>query len=97
MMELLKCPFCGGEVEIAEHYFNTPYWKIKCSKPHCIGQFGWAFCDKEDAIAAWNRRIEPDELIEFRAKYQAVKKELDRINQIGRTASEAVDEQRELK
>lgn len=71
MTELLKCPFCGGTAETysyeAEHdiydkdtlgYVDTEYYtKYGIGCPNCgcvIGEQN----SEEQAIAAWNRRVE---------------------------------------
>lgn len=54
-VELSKCPFCGGEAKIID--FSSSYithvW-IEC--PKCLSRTV-AFCNKEEAITAWNRRV----------------------------------------
>lgn len=49
------CPFCGGEAEIIKaHLFGGDIYICRCVD--CVAQS--AFCGtKEEAIAAWNRRV----------------------------------------
>lgn len=60
---LLPCPFCGGE---ARWRYRKPYGYVLCKK---CGVSTGAFPDsyeeadgKKDAIAAWNRRAEPEKI-----------------------------------
>ena len=60
-MTLLPCPFCGGEADIEEisgnPFTNEPYtWAVGCKDCNV----GWYKETKEDAIAAWNRRVQPE-------------------------------------
>lgn len=64
--ELRPCPFCGGEAEIN---FVPPFvhprngrkglerWQIFCDS---CGVFTPGMLTKEEAIEAWNRRVEDD-------------------------------------
>ena len=57
---LLPCPFCGGEADIEEisgnPFTDEPYtWAVGCKDCN----IGWYKETKEDAIAAWNRRVQP--------------------------------------
>lgn len=54
-VELRKCPFCGGEAKIIDisSSYITHVW-IEC--PKCLSRTV-AFCNKEEAIDAWNRRV----------------------------------------
>lgn len=51
MKELKKCPFCGGEAEIAGYKI---FWVI-CKE--CTAETK-GFDTREEAIEAWNRRAE---------------------------------------
>lgn len=56
--ELKPCPFCGGEAEL--NRINTAaVWAIEVRCPHCGCGTDCAEM-KAEAIAAWNRRAEPD-------------------------------------
>lgn len=53
-VELLACPFCGGQCQI----YTTP-WPLKEFTPRCILcdsiRMSW-FNSREAAISAWNTR-----------------------------------------
>lgn len=51
MEELKKCPFCGGEAKIVGY---SLFW-IVCEE--CLAETA-GFATKEEAIKAWNRRVE---------------------------------------
>ena len=60
MTNLLPCPFCGGNASIPESY---PYHHLVfCTSCGCKTDI----CDTEaEAIAAWNRRVEPKVTVEI--------------------------------
>ena len=68
MEELKPCPFCGGEIE--ERGGSCNYNKgiitldLKCEKCGTIFKFKskWTVNPYEEAIEAWNRRTESEEL-----------------------------------
>jgi len=50
-MELLPCPFCGGEAHLVQPHDNSrPY--VMCITSYCTSPK----MDDAKAIAAWNRR-----------------------------------------
>ena len=54
--KLLPCPFCGGEAEI-DSRGNS--WQAWCR--HCATiQMGEFYDTEANAIAAWNRRTQPE-------------------------------------
>jgi Restriction alleviation protein Lar len=57
-VNLLPCPFCGGEAKIVQ---NTDYIVfIGCESPECLGCFAIPVpgCDMRHLIAErWNRRV----------------------------------------
>lgn len=57
MAELKKCPFCGGEavLEELEHDDYKEYLVYCCE---CSGMVEEWRKTKEEAIEAWNRRVE---------------------------------------
>ena len=58
MEELKPCPFCGAKATLwREGGVDRPY-HILCG---CGGRVGW-FETREEAIEAWNRRTESEEL-----------------------------------
>lgn len=60
MAELKPCPFCGGKAKIAMTT-DAGNYEVQCTKcPANVGRM-W-FWKKKEAIEAWNRRYEPQEL-----------------------------------
>ncbi|MBO5921926.1 MAG: Lar family restriction alleviation protein [Bacteroidaceae bacterium] len=57
-VELLKCPFCGGEAElhVTKHIPNGYDYTPRCKIPSCCGRITKKFNVKETAILFWNRR-----------------------------------------
>ena len=58
MDDLKRCPFCGGEGCIQRHEFigYTDTFGVVCLD--CCCETRQFFETKEDAIEAWNRRVE---------------------------------------
>lgn len=56
-VEMKKCPFCGGDGTL-NHYPDDGYLPM-CSK--CDGMVEKWFKTEEEAIAAWNSRVEQEE------------------------------------
>ena len=54
--KLRNCPFCGGEATLWNEYPAYRPWHILCG---CGGRVGY-FRTKEEAVAAWNRRVGDD-------------------------------------
>ena len=52
MEELLKCPFCGGEAELHSGLLTNWVLCLQC------GVETRAKLNKQEAIAAWNRRVD---------------------------------------
>lgn len=50
-LELMPCPFCGGEPQVTEALNEV--W-VRCSQ--CNSSNGLSTADEARAIAAWNRR-----------------------------------------
>ena len=58
MKDLLSCPFCGGMASIVEDPFvAVPMYQCYCVE--CNAASGKSL-EKEDAMAAWNRRADGD-------------------------------------
>ena len=61
MTELKPCPFCGSSDveamldEYAPEGRKIDWWMIKCWR--CSAEFRTIFCDKENVIQQWNRRL----------------------------------------
>lgn len=62
MTELKPCPFCGRMPNIIERKTSTKSnFRIECKNMNCqiiVGTF--AFLTVEEAIEAWNRRVDND-------------------------------------
>lgn len=58
---LKPCPFCGGEGNVEEHPFMTipNSYCVKC--PVCKCQTSQFFNSEQEAIDAWNRRVNHEE------------------------------------
>ena len=56
--ELKPCPFCGGDVEIAEGMNEA--W-VSCSNKQCGMGASGMFSTRKKAIAAWNTRAHVNE------------------------------------
>lgn len=56
--ELKRCPFCGSPGEV-EHREYSGTWIVQCSNGECPASYmiGWDYETEEDAIDAWNRRV----------------------------------------
>jgi Lar family restriction alleviation protein len=57
--ELKPCPFCGGTAKAQKSKLIIGAYEVKCRNGHINGHI-WE--NKADAIAAWNRRADGDEL-----------------------------------
>lgn len=57
-MELLPCPFCGGEGYTAE-VADESAWAVYCKQ--CGASTGWMSIDETECIEAWNQRQPGDE------------------------------------
>lgn len=57
MDKLKRCPFCGGEPCIQEHRFMgfTNTYGVVCLD--CCAETRQFYDTEEEAIAAWNRRV----------------------------------------
>ena len=53
-MELLPCPFCGGEAALL---IDSSYYAGGCADEECGSATMW-HVDRDEAIAAWNRRAQ---------------------------------------
>lgn len=54
MEELLKCPFCGGSVDMHYGIFTDDVF-VRCIECKASSD---VFLEEFQAIAAWNRRVE---------------------------------------
>lgn len=58
MDKLLPCPFCGGEAKICHvHIASGWHWEVICQECGCCTD---GYGKDWRAIAAWNRRVQPD-------------------------------------
>lgn len=57
--DLKPCPFCGSPAELREtHRVPTGYnYTPRCTVTSCAGRLSKLWMNKEDAISAWNRRV----------------------------------------
>lgn len=56
-IKLLPCPFCGGKASIGKT-IDGMNWQIVCrGECRCTSAY---FAQKENAVAAWNRRPAPE-------------------------------------
>lgn len=70
--ELKSCPLCGSKAELKEaHYLESerPYSYVHCTDEHCVLSHNTAHFsgpdetrNSENAIAAWNQRLNVPEL-----------------------------------
>lgn len=79
-LKLLPCPFCGGEAEYYKRYIGYgssglgahDWFSVKCEKCRTKSD---EYKTEAEAIAAWNRRAEPESVSLVRcgecAKYQS--------------------------
>lgn len=60
MINLKKCPFCGGDAEIFStgDYLKKTFYRIHCKKFCCL-QVNF-YSSKIAAVEAWNRRANDD-------------------------------------
>lgn len=58
MAELKKCPFCGGEAVLEELEYDDKYKEYLVYCCECSGMVEKWRKTKEEAIEAWNRRVE---------------------------------------
>lgn len=59
MSELKPCPFCGGEASVEIKWGN--WFLVRCNNCPCDLGRSW-FPKKRQAIEAWNRRSENNEV-----------------------------------
>ena len=58
MIELKKCPFCGGEASIV-YYGNVKFATVRCNECGACGPY-LNRLNEEMAVYAWNWRHEED-------------------------------------
>ena len=70
--KLLPCPFCGGEVQLFKDDWNKyGAYCVECEATVGVHlDKGWRaiLANKEEAIAAWNRRAETEAMPEKEAQ-----------------------------
>lgn len=61
--ELKCCPFCGARGTVRKK-INLKAWIVECSNVKCPASYmiGYDYDSKEEAIEAWNRRVQNDEI-----------------------------------
>lgn len=61
-IDLLPCPFCGGEADIYSYRRSGPWYRIRCSGDGCpINPMTYSRRTLEQAAADWNHRPKPEE------------------------------------
>ena len=67
-LRIKPCPFCGGEAKLVRLKPKSEFYVVACSC--CGARTNFYYLIEQDAIKAWNRRVEPtftpDELDEIR-------------------------------
>ena len=59
MTDLKPCPFCGSKPEWSSHRnYKAAVYYIRCPNPDCMSAETKHYWNEEDAIKAWNRRVE---------------------------------------
>lgn len=67
--KLKPCPFCAGE---AESRLYDCEWFVQCIQ--CFNSTAADHAGEDEAVAAWNRRVEPDaESDQLRAEVEALR------------------------
>ena len=59
--EVKPCPFCGGEARMLHNMSKTDYW-VECMNCKTCSPGDLNNHTKEEAIAAWNTRVEPQKV-----------------------------------
>ena len=60
MDKLLPCPFCGGEATISDGGYSGEKFLARCRELSCPAASGFIRKTHDEAIAAWNRRAQPE-------------------------------------
>ena len=60
MDKLLPCPFCGGEATISDGGYSGEKFLVRCRELSCPAASGFIRKTHDEAIAAWNRRAQPE-------------------------------------
>ena len=60
MDNLLPCPFCGGEATISDGGYSGEKFLARCRELSCPAASGFIRKTHDEAIAAWNRRAQPE-------------------------------------
>lgn len=58
-MDLKPCPFCGSKAELHKRDVLDTSYIVECSNGTCPASYmlGWDYETEEEAIEAWNRRV----------------------------------------
>ena len=58
MIELKRCPFCGGEAKLTKLESSNEFF-VGCTNGGCaVIPVTWTYKTETKAIAAWNNRID---------------------------------------
>ena len=61
MIELKRCPFCGGEAKLLKIKITDEFY-VRCTNGKCaVTPKTWIYKNKIKAIAAWNNRVYEEE------------------------------------
>ena len=60
MDKLLPCPFCGGEATISDGGYSGEKFLARCRELSCPASSGFIRKTHDEAVAAWNRRAQPE-------------------------------------
>ena len=60
MDKLLPCPFCGGEATISDGGYSGEKFLARCRELSCPAASGFIRKTHDEAVAAWNRRAQPE-------------------------------------
>lgn len=63
MIELKRCPFCGGEAKLTKlKPFNEYEFFVECMNVSCaVIPVTWHYKTEIEAVNAWNYRVDEEE------------------------------------
>ncbi len=72
MEKLKSCPFCGSEADVEYHGIHIDRFIVRCQNGKCDSHY--THLTREQAIEAWNKRVETKQQIEDDELSEAHKK-----------------------